>query len=186
LADSASAAFGSTWDTCSAIDGASASPSPVGGDDASLAAAIEGWASELVGAGTAAEGTLVDGVAGGLADSLTPVGGVGPGTDFIAPVAAALTAEDTGALTSGVLRGTTRAAATGAPLRCTRAAASVLTRCSISAARSGARPAHSRKRLISRAWENANSDKIAIPTKAANAAMAPTSVNELESDSASG
>lgn len=66
----------------------------------------------------------------------------------------ALTAVDTGALTSGVLRGTTLtgapAGAGGAPPR-RRAAASVLTRCSISAARSGALPAHSRKRLISRA-----------------------------------
>jgi hypothetical protein len=67
-----------------------------------------------------------------------------------------------------------------------RAAASALTRCSISAARSGARPAHSRKRLISRAWEKASSDKIAMPSKEANAAKAPTSVNELESESASG
>jgi hypothetical protein len=99
----------------------------------------------------------------------------------------AFTAVDTGALTSGVLRGTTRAAgAADAAPRCTRAAASALTRCSISAARSGARPAHSRKRLISRACENASIDRIAIPRRAANAAMAPTSVNELESESASG
>jgi hypothetical protein len=98
----------------------------------------------------------------------------------------AFTAVDTGALTSGVLRGTTRAGAAGAPVRWTRAAASALTRCSSSVARSGARPAHSRRRLISRAWENTNSDKIAIPSSAAKAAIAPTSVNELESESESG
>jgi hypothetical protein len=67
-----------------------------------------------------------------------------------------------------------------------RAAASVLTRCSISAARSGARPAHSRRRLISRAWANASSDSSAIPNSAAKPAIAPTLVKVLVSDSASG
>ncbi len=99
----------------------------------------------------------------------------------------ALTAVDTGALTSGVLRGITRApeGGTGWLVRWMRAAASALTRCSNSLARSGARPAHSRKRLISRACENASNDSNAIPNSAAKPAMAPTSVKELESESPS-
>src|ERR1700722_13960878 len=67
-----------------------------------------------------------------------------------------------------------------------RAGASALTRCSSSLARSGARPAHSRRRLISRAWENASSESSAIPTSATNPAIAPTLVKELVSESASG
>ena len=63
---------------------------------------------------------------------------------------------------------------------CARAAAAATTRCSCSAARSGARPAHSRRRLISRAWEKTSSERIAMPTIAANAAIAPTWVNVLE------
>jgi hypothetical protein len=68
----------------------------------------------------------------------------------------------------------------------TRAAAPALTRCSSSAARSGARPAHSRRRFSSRACEKTSSARIPIPTSAANAAIAPIFVNELESESASG
>src|ERR1700722_536705 len=67
-----------------------------------------------------------------------------------------------------------------------RAAASALTRCSSSLARSGARPAHSRRRLISRAWENASSESSAIPTSATNPAIAPTLVKELVSERARG
>ncbi len=122
--------------------------------------------------------------AGSAAVAGAPV--AAPVADGTTAATVAFTAVDTGALTSGVARGATRAAATGEPARCTRAAASALTRCSISTARSGARPAHSRRRLISRAWENASSDRIAMPTRAAKAAIAPTSVKELESDSASG
>ncbi len=90
-----------------------------------------------------------------------------------AAAAVACTAVDTGALTSGVLRGITRtgeaapAAGTAAVAAAARTVAGTPVRCSISAARSGARPAHSRKRLISRAWAKASSESIAIPTSAA-------------------
>jgi hypothetical protein len=83
---------------------------------------------------------------------------------------------------SGAARGIGRTAGEGC---CTRAAADALTRCSSSAERSGARPAHSRRRLISRAWEKINSASTAIPNRAAKAARAPIWVNELESESAS-
>jgi hypothetical protein len=88
--------------------------------------------------------------------------------------------------TTGVVRGTCRTAGIGGETCCTRAAAPVLTRCSSSAARSGARPAHSRRRFSSRAWEKNSSARIAIPTSAANAAIAPICVKVLESESASG
>ena len=55
----------------------------------------------------------------------------------------------------------------------------------MSAARSGARPAHSRRRLSSRAWEKTSSDRTAIPSSAAKAAIAPIWVNVLESENAS-
>jgi hypothetical protein len=87
---------------------------------------------------------------------------------------------------SGVVRGIGLAGETLATGCCARTAASVLTRCSRSAARSGARPAHSRRRLISRACENTSSERIAMPSSAAKAASAPTWVSELESESASG
>jgi hypothetical protein len=88
---------------------------------------------------------------------------------------------------SGTARGTGRAGWTTALGCCwARAKASALTRCSRSAARSGARPAHSRSRLSSRAWEKASSESIAIPTNATNAATAPIWVNEPVSESASG
>jgi hypothetical protein len=86
---------------------------------------------------------------------------------------------------SGTARGTGRTACAAALGCCARAAASVLTRCSTSAARSGARPAHSRRRLISRAWEKTSSERTAIPSSAANPAIAPTSVNRFESESES-
>jgi hypothetical protein len=87
----------------------------------------------------------------------------------------------------GVAGATGRAAGTPAGVaRCTRAAASRVTRCSSSAARSGARPAHSRRRLSSRACENDSSDRTAIPTSATNAAIAPIWVNVLDSESANG
>jgi hypothetical protein len=85
----------------------------------------------------------------------------------------------------GTERGTGRTAGTAAGGCARRAAASELTRCSCSAARSGARPAHSRRRFISRACENTISERIAIPTSAANAAIVPTLVRELEIESAS-
>jgi hypothetical protein len=130
-------------------------------------------AASSVGCGSAL-GTIGDAVtgAGGVAGAEVAAAGVATGGfaavgfaagEFAAvgtaAAAVAFTAVDTGALTSGVLRGTTRvpaatraaAAAGGVAPRCRRAAASALTRCSISAARSGARPAHSRRRLISRA-----------------------------------
>jgi hypothetical protein len=66
-----------------------------------------------------------------------------------------------------------------------RAAACALTRCSCSAARSGARPAHSRSRFSSRAWAKTNSDSTAIPSSAAKAAIAPILVTELDRESAS-
>jgi hypothetical protein len=102
-------------------------------------------------------------------------------------VAGPAAAAAAGRATTGVLRGTWRAdeGATGETC-CTRAAAPALTRCSNSAARSGARPAHSRRRLSSRACEKNSSARIAIPTNAANAAIAPIWVTELESESASG
>jgi hypothetical protein len=97
---------------------------------------------------------------------------------------------------TGVVRGTWRTGGTGttsgaacwptASPRVPRAAASVLTRCSSSAARSGARPAQSRRRFSSRACEKTSSARIAIPASAANAAIAPIFVNVLESDSATG
>jgi energy-coupling factor transporter transmembrane protein EcfT len=40
--------------------------------------------------------------------------------------------------------------------------------------------------LISRAWEKASNESIAIPTKATKPAMAPTWVNEFVSESARG
>jgi hypothetical protein len=90
------------------------------------------------------------------------------------------------ALTARALIGAARGIGGTAGAGCwTRAAAAVLTRCSRSAARSGARPAHSRRRLSSRAWEKQSSDSTAIPASAANAAMAPIWVNEFESESAS-
>ena len=83
----------------------------------------------------------------------------------------------------GAARGTGRTAGTGC---CTRAAAAAaVTRCSSSAERSGARPAHSRRRFSSRAWEKNSSDSTAIPRSPANAARAPTWVNVFESESAS-
>ena len=88
--------------------------------------------------------------------------------------------------TTGVVRGTWRTAGTGGTTCWTLAAAPALTRCSSSAARSGARPAHSRRRFSSRACEKNSSARIAIPTNAANAAIAPIFVNELESESATG
>jgi hypothetical protein len=84
-----------------------------------------------------------------------------------------------------VARGTACGGGTGTLGCATRAAAPALTRCSSSAARSGARPAHSRSRLSSRAWAKESNDRIAIAASAANAAMAPIWVNVLESDSAS-
>ena len=98
-------------------------------------------------------------------------------------------AAGTGRALIGTARGTGRTDWTGWALAfgcCTRAAASALTRCSTSAARSGARPAHSRRRRSSRAWEKTSSERIAIPSSAANAAIAPTWVKVLESESASG
>jgi len=92
----------------------------------------------------------------------------------------------TGRAFSGVARGTWRTGGAPVAARPSRAAASALTRCSCSAERSGARPAHSRNRLSSRACANTSSDRTAIPTSAANAAIAPICVNELDSDSASG
>ena len=83
----------------------------------------------------------------------------------------------------GAARGTGRA---GLAACCARCAAVAVTRCSISAARSGARPAHSRSRLISRACEKTSSESTAMPTSAAKAAIAPTCVKEFESESASG
>jgi hypothetical protein len=90
---------------------------------------------------------------------------------------------------SGTVRGTGRTDCAGwaAAAGCARrAAASALTRCSTSAARSGARPAHSRRRLSSRAWEKTSSESTAMPSSAANAAIAPICVKVLESESASG
>ena len=49
----------------------------------------------------------------------------------------------------------------------------------------GARPAHSRNRFSSRACAKNSSASSAIPTSAAKAAIAPTFVNELDSESAS-
>jgi hypothetical protein len=109
-----------------------------------------------------------------------------PGATRVAGPAAVAAA---GRATTGVVRGTWRTAGTAGEtcgVCCTRAAAPALTRCSNSAERSGARPAHSRRRLSSRACEKNSSARIAIPTNAANAAIAPIWVTELESESASG
>jgi hypothetical protein len=88
--------------------------------------------------------------------------------------------------TTGVVRGTWRTGGIGGETCCARAAAPALTRCSSSAERSGARPAHSRRRFSSRACEKNSSARSATPTSAANAAIAPTCVSELESESAGG
>jgi hypothetical protein len=88
--------------------------------------------------------------------------------------------------TTGVVRGTWRTGGIGGETCCTRAAAPALTRSSSSAERSGARPAHSRRRFSSRACEKNNSARSATPTSAANAAIAPIFVNVLESESANG
>jgi hypothetical protein len=112
------------------------------------------------------------------------VGGVGgPGTTRVAAPTALAAA---GRARTGVARGTWPTGGIGGETCCTRAAAPAVTRCSSSAARSGARPAHSRRRLSSRACEKNSNARIAIPTSAANAAIAPILVNELESESASG
>jgi hypothetical protein len=103
----------------------------------------------------------------------------------IPAVAAAATAAPGRAIT-GVVRGTWRTGGTGGATCCVRATAPAVTRCSNSAARSGARPAHSRRRFSSRACEKTSSARIAIPASAANAAIAPIFVNELESESAKG
>jgi hypothetical protein len=119
----------------------------------------------------------------------TAVAGAAPAASGFVPAAAAVVAPAVaGRALSGVVRGTGRTACAAAAGCCARAAASALTRCSRSAARSGARPAHSRRRLISRAWENTSSESTAMPSSAANATIAPTSVNafESESESASG
>jgi hypothetical protein len=104
----------------------------------------------------------------------------------ITRVATPAAAAAAGRATTGVVRGTWRTGETAGETCCTRAAAPALTRCSNSAARSGARPAHSRRRLSSRACEKTSSARIAIPTSEANAAIAPIFVNVLESESASG
>jgi hypothetical protein len=103
-------------------------------------------------------------------------------------VAAGPAAAAAGRATIGVARGTGtwRTDGAGDAACCTRAAAPALTRCSKSAARSGARPAHSRRRFSSRACEKNSNARIAIPTSAAKAAIAPIWVNELESESESG
>jgi hypothetical protein len=103
-----------------------------------------------------------------------------PTTRVAGPAAVAAAA---GRATTGVARGTWR---TGGDACCTRAAAPAVTRCSSSAERSGARPAHSRRRFSSRACEKTSSARIAIPASAANAAIAPIFVNVFESDSATG
>ncbi|HEX4188302.1 MAG TPA: hypothetical protein VHY83_10425 [Solirubrobacteraceae bacterium] len=99
------------------------------------------------------------------------------------PVAATGAAAVAGRALTGVVRGTGRATW---PVPPTRVAAAALTRASRSAARSGARPAHSRRRLSSRAWEKTSSERIAIASSAAKAAMAPICVNVFDSESASG
>jgi hypothetical protein len=128
------------------------------------------------------------GVAVGPGMAVGPVACIGAdeATAGLVPAACAgAPAAVTARALSGTARGIGRAGWTPALGCCGRAAASALTRCSSSAARSGARPAHSRRRLSSRACEKKSSDRIAIPSSAANAAMAPILVNELESESAS-
>jgi hypothetical protein len=115
---------------------------------------------------------------------LSAGGVVGLPTTRVAGPAAVAAA--TGRATTGVARGTWRTGGTGGDACCTRAAAPAVTRCSSSAERSGARPAHSRRRFSSRACEKTSSARIAIPASAANAAIAPIFVNVFESDSATG
>jgi hypothetical protein len=113
----------------------------------------------------------------------SPSGAGGLDTTRVAGPAAAADAERA---TTGVVRGTWRTGGIGGETCCARAAAPALTRCSSSAERSGARPAHSRRRFSSRACEKNSSARSATPTSAANAAIAPTCVSELESESADG
>jgi hypothetical protein len=116
----------------------------------------------------------------GALGGAAPAGTGTPGTTLLAGPAAAAARTF-----SGVVRGTGRDVCTA----CTpavRAAAWLLTRCSCSAARSGARPAHSRNRFISRACANTSNARMAMPSSAAKAAIAPILVIEFVSDSASG
>lgn len=132
-------------------------------------------------AGTPVAGSASLGVPGATCPG-APEGTAWPGRTRVATPMAAAAA---GRATTGVARGTGTGGTWGAAC-CTRAAAPALTRCSNSAARSGARPAHSRKRFSSRAWEKTSSERIAMASRAANAATAPTWVNEFESENASG
>jgi hypothetical protein len=140
-------------------------------------AAAGGWAPES-GAGEAGAPAAAAAAAAAAA-TCAGEGVAGASLPAGSPVAV------TGRAFSGVVRGTWRTGGAAVAGRPSRAAASALTRCSCSAERSGARPAHSRNRLSSRAWVNTSNDRTAIPTSAANAAIAPICVNELDSDSAS-
>jgi hypothetical protein len=123
----------------------------------------------------------------GLAPAAAAVAGLAAAAEAVAGLAAPMAvagASVIGRAFTGAGRGIGRTSCVPG-LGGTRAAAAALTRCSSSAARSGARPAHSRRRLSSRACEKNSSERIAIPISAANAAMAPTFVNESESESAS-
>ncbi len=129
-----------------------------------------------------AAGMGCPGVAGCPAVAGCP-GAAGIGGVWAAP---ATPAAGTAALAACTLTAAARGIGRTAGGGCwTRAAAVSLTRCSSSAARSGARPAHSRRRFSSLAWEKNSSDSSATPAIAANAAIAPTCVNVFESESAS-
>ncbi|HEY2537216.1 MAG TPA: hypothetical protein VGI24_09570 [Solirubrobacteraceae bacterium] len=174
-----------------AVGAPGGTPAPPAGTDGPAGADGPGGTGVPAGAGVPAGWALVpaDGAPGASATAVAAaaaaaatcagegVAGGGAGC----PVAVA------GRAFSGVVRGTCRTG--GAPAwagRPSRAAASALTRCSCSAERSGARPAHSRRRLSSRACVKTSSERTAMPTSAANAAIAPIFVKELDSDSASG
>jgi hypothetical protein len=157
-------------------------PEATGVGAPALAAGVAGATTPAPGGGVLSPGAAADAAAACPATA----GAASPGTPGTTAVAGPTPVAVAGRATTGVVRGTWRTAGIGGATCCTRAAAPAVTRCSISAERSGARPAHSRRRFNSRACEKTNSARIATPTRAANAAIAPIFVNVLESESASG
>jgi hypothetical protein len=174
---------------CAAAASPASGLTPGAAAPAAVAAAVAG-AMAGDGASGAAPGAVVGAV--GWAGVAWPGGCATAGDTAVAglaPTAGCWPVAGTARALIGTLRGTGLTdwlGCAGVPGCCRRAAASALTRCSSSAARSGARPAQLRRRLSSRACEKTSSERIAIPSSAANAAIAPAFVNSLESESASG
>jgi hypothetical protein len=154
---------------------------PGEGETGAVPAGVAGAITPVPGGGVLSSGAVAD-----AAVSPATAGAASPETPGTTAVAGPTPVPVAGRATTGVVRGTWRTAGIGGATCCTRAAAPAVTRCSISAERSGARPAHSRRRFSSRACEKTNSARIATPRSAANAAIAPIFVNVLESESASG